>query len=126
MNTVSERIQEMLFELKAEGYTQVKIAESLGITQGAVSAYSRGDSQISLPVALLFESNFNYRKEWILEGILPKKVDQKEILQEVSRIAKQGRDIDKIPEIRDLIPKILKLKKEDYDMLVEVIKKFLK
>ena len=126
MNTIQDRIKEIVAELKLGGLNQTKIAESIGITQASVSRYLSGENLVSLPVAILFESKFGYRKEWILNGDLPKENDQKEILNEVSRIAKQGRDLDKIPEIRDLIPKILKLKKEDYDMLVEVINKFVK
>lgn len=125
MTNVRERLFEVFSELKNEGHTQVKIAEALGITQGAISAYIRGDSQISSPVAALMEIRFGYRKEWLLNGELPRKVDQKKELGEVARIAKQGRELDLVPEIRDLLPDIKKLKEEDYNVLVTTIKRFL-
>ncbi|TGN08599.1 helix-turn-helix domain-containing protein [Leptospira bandrabouensis] len=125
MTNVRHRIKEVLAELKAEGHRQTQIAESLGITQASVSSYSRGEHDVSIPVAMLFEANYGYRKDWILNGELPKKVDSKNQLAEVARIAKQGRDLDSIPEIRDLLPDIKKLKEEDYNVLVTTIRRFL-
>lgn len=125
MTTVRVRFFEMFSELKSEGYTQVKIAEALGISQASVSGYIRGEHEISPPVAALMEIRFGYRKEWLLNGELPRKVDQKKELGEVARIAKQGRELDLVPEIRDLLPDIKKLKEEDYNVLVTTIKRFL-
>lgn len=125
MTDVRQRIKEVLAELKSEGLRQTQIAESLGITQASVSSYSRGEHDVSMPVAMLFEAKFGYKKEWILNGELPKKIDQKKELAEVARIAKQGRELDLVPELRDLLSDIRKLKEEDYNVLVTTIKRFL-
>lgn len=121
-----ERIREIVSELKEKGYTQISLANELGRDQGTISKWLNGRLEVPESIAMLIESKFGYRKEWILNGELPKKVDQKAILSEVARIAKQGRDLDQLPEIRDLIPKILKLKEDEYQMLVNVMNKFLK
>ncbi|PJZ86743.1 helix-turn-helix domain-containing protein [Leptospira levettii] len=125
MSSHRERAIEIFSTLKNEGHRQVQIAESLGLTQGAVSKYARGDADISKPIAELLEAKYGYRKDWILEGELPKKIDKKHEMAEVARIAKQGRDLDSIPEIRDLLPDIKKLKEEDYNVLVTTIRRFL-
>ncbi|MCZ8363034.1 MAG: helix-turn-helix transcriptional regulator [Microcystis sp. LE19-251.1A] len=125
MTTVRQRIQEVLADLKSQGLRQIQIAEALGITQASVSSYSRGEHDVSQPVAILIETKFGYRKEWLLNGELPKKIDQKEVLAEVARIAKQGRDMDKLPEIRDLLGDIAKLKPDDYQALITTIRRFL-
>ncbi|WP_167882182.1 helix-turn-helix domain-containing protein [Leptospira levettii] len=118
-------MKEIFSELKSEKFTQAKIAESLGLTQASISRYTNGELQMSESIALLFEAKFGYRKEWILTGILPKKIDKKQELAEVARIAKQGRDLDLVPEIRDLLPDIKKLKEDDYAVLVTTIRRFL-
>jgi len=126
MNNVHQRIQGLFAELKSEGHTQVQIANALGITQGAVSSYSRGDSLIAPPIAMLIESKFGYRKEWIINGELPKKVDGSDLKKEIMRITADGRAMQKVPEIMELIPAISKLPESDYKMLVEIIKKVIK
>ncbi|GBF44475.1 hypothetical protein LPTSP2_37780 [Leptospira ellinghausenii] len=120
-----ERIREILTELKNDGYTQSSFAEELGKDQGTVSKWLNGKMDVPESIAIIIEAKFGYRKEWILNGDLPKKIDQKKELAEVARIAKQGRDLDLVPEIRDLLPDIKKLKEEDYNVLITTIKRFL-
>ncbi|TGL75413.1 helix-turn-helix domain-containing protein [Leptospira levettii] len=124
MTNVRERLFEVFSELKNEGHTQVKIAEALGITQGAISAYIRGDSQISSPVATLIEIRFGYRKEWLLNGELPKKVDQIS-KKAVSEDVEFARKILKDPELKEILQAILDLKKAERDRLFSVIRGFL-
>lgn len=121
-----ERIREIVTELKKEGYTQTSFAEELGRDQGAVSKWLNGKLEVPESIAIIIEAKFGYRKEWILSGELPKKIDRKQELAEVARIAKQGRDLDSIPEIRDLLPDIKKLPQDEYDSLMLTIKRFVK
>ncbi|TGM22012.1 helix-turn-helix domain-containing protein [Leptospira meyeri] len=120
-----ERIREIVTDLKKEGYTQTSFAEELGRDQGTVSKWLNGKLDVPESIAIIIEAKFGYRKEWILTGELPKKIDRKQELAEVARIAKQGRDLDLIPEIRDLLPDIKKLKEEDYNVLITTIRRFL-
>ncbi|TGL35585.1 helix-turn-helix domain-containing protein [Leptospira perdikensis] len=120
-----ERIREILTDLKSEGYTQSSFAEELGKDQGTVSKWLNGKMDVPESIAIIIEAKFGYRKEWILDGKLPKKIDRKQELAEVARISKQGRDLDLVPEIRDLLPDIKKLKEEDYNVLITTIKRFL-
>lgn len=124
MSVMNERLAEMFSELKSEGYTQTKIAEALGITQGTVSAYVRGDSMISVPVAQLIEIKFGYNKDWILAGELPKKVEQIS-KKAVSEDVEFARKIFKDPELKEIIQAIFALKKADRDRLFSVIRGFL-
>ncbi|TGL97957.1 MULTISPECIES: helix-turn-helix domain-containing protein [Leptospira] len=120
-----ERIREILTDLKIEGYTQSSFAEELGKDQGTVSKWLNGKMDVPESIAIIIEAKFGYRKEWILDGKLPKKIDRKQELAEVARISKQGRDLDLVPELRDLLPDIKKLKEEDYNVLITTIKRFL-
>lgn len=124
MTTVRVRFFEMFSELKSEGYTQVKIAEALGISQASVSGYIRGEHDISPPVAALMEIRFGYRKEWLLNGELPKKVDQIS-KKSVSEDVEFARKILKDPELKEILQEILALKKADRDRLFSVIRGFL-
>lgn len=124
MTTVRVRFFEMFSELKSEGYTQVKIAEALGISQASVSGYIRGEHEISPPVAALMEIRFGYRKEWLLNGELPKKVDQIS-KKAVSEDVEFARKILKDPELKEILQAILGLKKADRDRLFSVIRGFL-
>lgn len=119
------RFKLIFSELKADGWNQVKFGEAIGKTQQTVSRYLTGEIEPNEAIAIIIEAKFGYRKEWILKGELPKKIDQKKELAEVSRIAKQGRDLDLVPELRDLLPDIKKLKEEDYNVLITTIKRFL-
>ncbi|MCW7475535.1 helix-turn-helix domain-containing protein [Leptospira levettii] len=121
-----ERIREILTELKNDGYTQSSFAEELGKDQGTVSKWLNGKMDVPESIAIIIEAKFGYRKEWILKGELPKKIDHKKELAEVSRIAKQGRDLDLVPELRDLLDSIMKLPKDEYDSLILTIKRFVK
>ncbi|WP_167882462.1 helix-turn-helix domain-containing protein [Leptospira bandrabouensis] len=114
----------MFSELKSEGYTQVKIAEALGISQASVSGYIRGEHEISPPVAALMEIRFGYRKEWLLNGELPKKVDQIS-KKAVSEDVEFARKILKDPELKEILQAILELKKSERDRLFSVIRGFL-
>ncbi|TGK45540.1 XRE family transcriptional regulator [Leptospira bouyouniensis] len=120
-----ERIREILTDLKIEGYTQSSFAEELGKDQGTVSKWLNGKMDVPESIAIIIEAKFGYRKEWILDGKLPKKIDRKQELAEVARIAKLGRDLDMVPELRDLLPDIKKLKEDDYIVLITTIKRFL-
>lgn len=120
------RFKQIFSELKTEGVTQVKFGEAIGKTQQTISRYLSGEILPNEAVALLIESKYGYRKEWILNGELPKKIDRAAVLGEVARISKQGRDLDKVPEIRDALPNIIKLKNDEYQMLVALIYKFIK
>lgn len=124
MTTVRVRFFEMFSELKSEGYTQVKIAEALGISQASVSGYIRGEHEISPPVAALMEIRFGYRKEWLLNGELPKKVDQIS-KKAVSEDVEFARKILKDPELKEILQEILALKKAERDRLFSVIRGFL-
>jgi len=124
MTTVRVRFFEMFSELKSEGYTQVKIAEALGISQASVSGYIRGEHEISPPVAALMEIRFGYRKEWLLNGELPKKVDQIS-KKAVSEDVEFARKILKDPELKEILQAILELKKSERDRLFSVIRGFL-
>ncbi|CAE14790.1 unnamed protein product [Leptospira phage LE1] len=124
MTTVRVRFFEMFSELKSEGYTQVKIAEALGISQASVSGYIRGEHEISPPVAALMEIRFGYRKEWLLNGELPKKVDQIS-KKAVSEDVEFARKILKDPELKEILHAILDLKKAERDRLFSVIRGFL-
>ncbi len=121
-----DRIGEVFSHLKNEGWTQAQVAQEIGKSQQTISRYISGEITITESIAILLEEKFGYRKEWILSGELPKKKDKNSILKEVSRISWNGRSLEKIPEIRDMLPKILKLKKEDYHSLLKLIKQFLK
>jgi len=123
---IIERFQELYAELIREGRSSADIYQALGKDSGTLSRWLSGKRAISESMALLIESKFGYRKEWILTGELPKKIDRAAILGEVARISKQGRDLDKVPEIRDALPNIIKLKSDEYQMLVALIYKFIK
>lgn len=123
MSNLRERFFEIYSELKSQGYTQTKISEEIGVTQGAISSYLRGDSQISIPVAILIEAKFGYRKDWLLVGEEPKKIDPEKgkIIQDLEF----SRKILKDPELKEIVEKILELKKTERDRLFAVIKGFL-
>lgn len=120
------RFKLIFSELKADGWNQVKFGEAIGKTQQTVSRYLTGEIEPNEAIAIIIEAKFGYRKEWILKGELPKKIDHKKELAEVSRIAKQGRDLDLVPELRDLLDSIMKLPKDEYDSLILTIKRFVK
>ncbi|WP_411821227.1 helix-turn-helix domain-containing protein [Leptospira sp. 'Mane'] len=122
----TQRIKEIFSELKSQGWTQVQIATEIGKSQQTISRYISGEIAITESIGILLEEKFNYRKEWVIRGELPKKKDKDSILTEVSRISANGRNLEKIPEIRDMLNKIIKLKKEDYNTLIKVMKSLLK
>jgi transcriptional regulator with XRE-family HTH domain len=118
------RIKIIFSEIKPDGYSQVKFAEAIGKTQQTVSRYLSGEILPNESVALLIESKFGYRKEWILNGDLPKKLDESILKAEIKSTQKLIQDINSVPEIRDLLPKIRKLKSDDYNALLAIIRKF--
>lgn len=125
MTILSDRFHEIYSELKTQGYTQTKLAEALGLTQATVSDYLRGNSMISVPVAQLIEIKFGYRKDWLLGGELPKKVDNDEKQKAISKDVEFTRAILRDPELKGIIENILNLKKTEKERLFAVIRGFL-
>ncbi|MCW7460182.1 helix-turn-helix transcriptional regulator [Leptospira bandrabouensis] len=117
-----DRLAELLKEL---GLTYQEFADKTGITKGQVANIISGKRELSQTLALAAEKEFNVSALWLQTGEGEKYAKIKQDLAEVARIAKQGRDLDLVPELRDLLPEIKKLKEEDYNVLVTTIKRFL-
>lgn len=126
MASASDRMKEILVDLKKVGYTQSTFAEELGRDQGTVSKWLTGFLKVPDSVAIIIEAKFGFRKEWILKGKLPKKFSKKLFRVDETRTSNLGIKLDSAPELRDILDLILKLPQNEYDSLMLTIKRFVK
>jgi transcriptional regulator with XRE-family HTH domain len=57
-----------LRELRGFDITQIDLAQELGISQGQLSRYERGESEIGPEILLRISNRFGKTIEWILTG----------------------------------------------------------
>jgi len=68
-----KRVGRRLRELRGFDITQNDLARELGISQGQLSRYERGGSEIGPEVLLRISKRFRKPIEWLLTGKLPRR-----------------------------------------------------
>lgn len=104
------------------GLKQVKFAKSLGLAQSSISTFLSGKSQMSQSTALLIEKTYGISSHWLLTGEGTMVADPK---KQISEDIEFSRKILKEPELREIVEKILELKKAEKERLFAVIRGFL-
>ncbi|EKQ90598.1 DNA-binding helix-turn-helix protein [Leptospira borgpetersenii serovar Javanica str. UI 09931] len=105
--------------------TQAQFGAAIFISQAHLSRIESDELEITEQAAFVIEVVFNYKKDWVLNGIEPKMVSAIKFRESFSSKIEEWnhlvRRIEKIPNAKSIIEKYIKLTDKDRVTIDQII-----
>lgn len=125
LKTPGQRVKFIRTEGTGEKITQNQFASAIFISQALLSRIESDDIEVTEQTAFIIEVVFNYKKDWVLNGIEPKMVSAIKFRESFSSKIEEWnhlvRRIEKIPNAKSIIEKYIKLTDKDRVTIDQII-----
>ncbi|WCL51462.1 helix-turn-helix domain-containing protein [Leptospira sp. GIMC2001] len=102
--------------------TQKEFADRMGVKQSTISMYISGERKISKPIAFLIEKTYGISSDWLLNGTGKMFIDLGEEEKKIQEENALLRQIDKKPEIKEIVEILVRMDKQNLAKTLAVIK----
>ena len=102
------------------------MAQSIGITPGAISMYATGERELPKSIAFLIEKTYGISSEWLLHGSGEMKVSRNQLEQKLEEENALLRKLDKNPKLKEIMNHLVDLDKSSLVQILAITKTFSK
>ncbi|AJR16623.1 transcriptional regulator [Leptospira interrogans] len=128
LKTPGQRVKYIRTEGLGEKLTQAQFGSAIFISQAHLSRIESDELEVTEQAAFVIEVVFNYKKDWVLNGIEPKMISAVKFRENLSSKIEEWnhlvRRIEKTPNAKSIIEKYIKLTDKDRVIIDQIISRF--
>lgn len=128
LKTPGQRVKYIRTEGLGEKLTRAQFGSAIFISQAHLSRIESDELEVTEQAAFVIEVVFNYKKDWVLNGIEPKMISAVKFRENLSSKIEEWnhlvRRIEKTPNAKSIIEKYIKLTDKDRVIIDQIISRF--